>query len=133
MFHRFGSYALVISGSFTMRRELKGRARSRRAIEDANPTSGRYLMKTVSDDEARADLHKMLEVSQHERVVITCDGKPRAILVGLSDYDVEDLELANSAEFWRMIEERRSGPTLSLAEVKARIDKREAKGLSQCD
>jgi prevent-host-death family protein len=85
-------------------------------------------MKTVSEDEAKAELIKMLDASQVENVVITRNGRPHAVLVGLADYDAEDLDLVQSHEFWQMIEERRSGSSLSLAEVKARLEQRESNG-----
>lgn len=37
--------------------------------------------------------------------------------------DEEDLQLATSPEFWRMIEERRCGPSIPLAELEARLKK----------
>ena len=56
-------------------------------------------MKTDSEDEAKAELVKMLDASQEERVVITRNGRPHAVLVGLADYDAEDLKLAQSEDF----------------------------------
>lgn len=54
--------------------------------------------------------------------MISRRGKPCAVLVGVEGHDVEDLELAGSEEFWRMIEGRRtSGKSLPLAEVEARL------------
>ena len=90
-------------------------------------------MKTISEHEALAELLKMLDDSDLERVVITRNGRPRAVLVGLSDYDAEDLALANSADFWRMIDDRRSGASLPLAEVKSRLDARAENGSSPSD
>jgi prevent-host-death family protein len=46
-------------------------------------------MKTVSEDEAKAELIKMLDASQEEKVVSTRNERPRAVLVGLADYDAE--------------------------------------------
>jgi hypothetical protein len=44
--------------------------------------------------------------------------KPNA---GLEALDAEQLALAMSPEFWRMIESRRQGPEISLAESKKRL------------
>jgi hypothetical protein len=50
--------------------------------------------------------------------VILRRGKPCAVLVGTEDYDSEDLKLASSEDFWRMIRQRRSsGKSVPLAEV----------------
>jgi len=83
-------------------------------------------MKTVSDVEAQGDLQRVLDSAQDERVVITRDGKPAAVVLGLESYDAEELATASSPEFWRMIRQRRrGGSSMSLAEVKARLEARE--------
>jgi hypothetical protein len=51
---------------------------------------------------------------------VTKDGKPFAVIVGIEHKDREDLQLEESPEFWKMIEERRQRPTISLAEYEAR-------------
>ncbi|MGO9916001.1 MAG: type II toxin-antitoxin system Phd/YefM family antitoxin [Isosphaeraceae bacterium] len=67
-------------------------------------------------------LDSILTRAQSERIVISRRGKPCAVLVGIEDYDAEDLELARSQDFWRMIRRRRaSGKSLPLAEVEARL------------
>ncbi len=44
------------------------------------------------------------------------------MLIGIEHYDAEDLNLASSEDFCRMIHERRaSGKSFSLAEVEARL------------
>ncbi len=83
-------------------------------------------MKTISDREAQGNLQQVLDSAQEERVVITRNGKPAAVVLGLDAYDAEDLQLAGSREFWRMIEQRRNeGSSISLAEAKARLQARE--------
>ncbi len=83
-------------------------------------------MKTISDREAQGNLQQVLDSAQEERVVITRNGKPAAVVLGLDAYDAEDLQLAGSREFWRMIEQRRNGGSaISLAEAKARLKARE--------
>ena len=54
-------------------------------------------------------------------MVITRQGKPSAVVLGLESYDEEDLRLAISPEFWNMIQVRRQGRSIPLAEVKARL------------
>ena len=64
-------------------------------------------MKTISDLEAQGDLKNVLDDAQKERVVITRDGKLTAVVLGLESYNSEDLRLAGSPDFWKMIERRR--------------------------
>jgi hypothetical protein len=43
-------------------------------------------------------------------------------LVGIEDYDAEDLRLASSHHFWEMIRQRRTaGKSIPLAEVEKRL------------
>jgi PHD/YefM family antitoxin component YafN of YafNO toxin-antitoxin module len=67
-------------------------------------------------------LEAVLDLAQAERVVITRRGKPSAVVVGIDGYDEEDLALASSPAFWRMIEERRMGRFISRAELKKRLN-----------
>ncbi len=85
-------------------------------------------MKSLSVAEVQSNLDTVLDSAQKERIVITRAGKPSVVLVGIEAYDEEDLYLASSPEFWQMIEERRTGPSVSLSELKARLA---AKGRSQ--
>ena len=63
-----------------------------------------------------------LTCAQSERIVILRRGKPYAVLVGIEDYDAEDLRLASSEEFWQMIRQRRtSGKSISIAEVEEQL------------
>ena len=79
-------------------------------------------MKDVKEKELRTHLDSILTRAQSERIVISRRGKPCAVLVGIEDYDVEDIRLANSEEFWRMIRQRRaSGRSYTLDEAEARL------------
>jgi prevent-host-death family protein len=79
-------------------------------------------MKTISNLEAQTDIDAVLDCAQNERVVVTRNGRPSAVILGLESYDDEDLQLASSAEFWRLISERRSrGASISLSELKTRL------------
>lgn len=82
-------------------------------------------MKNVSTKELETNVDAVLSFAQSERVLISRQGKPCAVLVGVEDYDAEDLRLASSHDFWRMIHERRTqGQSLTLAEVEARLQPR---------
>jgi prevent-host-death family protein len=79
-------------------------------------------MSNVPDKELQQNLDSILTRAQSERIVISRRGKPCAVLVGIEDYDAEDLELASSEEFWRMIRLRRAnGKSVPLTEVESRL------------
>jgi prevent-host-death family protein len=79
-------------------------------------------MSDIPEKELQQNLDAILTRAQSERIVISRRGKPCAVLVGIENYDAEDLELARSEEFWRMITQRRtSGQSVPLAEVDARL------------
>ena len=78
-------------------------------------------MKSVSADYAKSNLKALLNSAQKERILVTRRGKPCAVILGVESYDEEDLQLASSPEFWRMIEKRRQEPSISLSELKARL------------
>jgi prevent-host-death family protein len=83
-------------------------------------------MKTISDRDAQSDLERLLDSAQEERIVITRNGRPSAVVLGLESYDAEDLSLAGSPDFWQMIERRRrQGSAISLAEARARLEAKE--------
>jgi prevent-host-death family protein len=85
-------------------------------------------MSNVPEKELQQNLDSILTRAQSERIVISRRGKPCAVLVGIEDYDAEDLELASSGDFWRMIRLRRaSGKSVPLAEVEARLGVTSAK------
>ena len=67
------------------------------------------------------DIHELLEEAQHERILVTRDGTPFAVIVGVAHKDQEDLRLESSPEFWRMIEQRRREPTVRLEDVEAEL------------
>ena len=78
-------------------------------------------MKSVSDQETQANFQDLLASAQNERVVITREGKPSAVVLGLESYDDEDVRLAVSPEFCEMIQLRRQGRSIPLIELKARL------------
>jgi prevent-host-death family protein len=79
-------------------------------------------MSDVPDKELKQNMDLILTRAQSERIVISRHGKPCAVLVGIEDYDAEDLGLASSEEFWRMIRLRRaSGKSFPLEDVETRL------------
>jgi prevent-host-death family protein len=79
-------------------------------------------MSNVPETELQHNLDSILTRAQSERIVISRRGKPCAVLVGIEDYDAEDLALAGSEDLWRTIRARRAdGKSVPLAEVEARL------------
>lgn len=78
-------------------------------------------MKTVALREAKQSLSGFVAHAQRERVLITKHGKPAALVIGVEGQDIEDVLLSQDPEFWKLVEARRQQPTLSLAEVRARL------------
>lgn len=72
-------------------------------------------MKTL--DVAHAGIETFLDAAKEERVVLTREGKPVALLIGL---DEEQQDLGSSEEFWNLIIERRRQRTISRAEMERR-------------
>ena len=68
-----------------------------------------------------ANLEECVRQAQGERVVITRNGKPVAVLVGVQGMDLEQIELGQSGEFWKLIQERRRQKTISSAELAKRL------------
>ena len=71
----------------------------------------------------KANLEECVRDAQAERVVLTRTGKPVALLVGVKGLDLEQIELGQSDEFWRLIRERRRQKTISRKELEKRLAK----------
>ena len=85
-------------------------------------------MKSIPANELKANLDAVLNSAQAERIVISRHGKPCAVLVGIEDYDAEDLRLASSQAFWNMIRSRRTrGKSIPLSDVEARLESADQK------
>ena len=67
------------------------------------------------------DVNGYLSAAQRERIIVTRNGEPLALVIGMENKDAEDFHYMTSPEFWRMIEEARRMPTMPLEEVKARL------------
>jgi len=78
-------------------------------------------MKTVALSDLQKKVESIVSSAQKERIVLTRGGKPSALLIGIESYDDEDLQLAGSADFWRLIEDRRRGQSIPLSELRTRL------------
>lgn len=81
-------------------------------------------MKTVNARDLQKRIKKCVDMSQRDRVVITRRGKPAAVLVGVEGKDWGEVVLQTSSSFWKLIEERRKEPTLSMKELRTRLKQR---------
>ncbi len=79
-------------------------------------------MKTIRMEQTTLDA--CLQDAQHERIVITRDGAPVALIVGLEGMDEEQVRLGGSDEFWKLIAERRRQVPLSRSALEQVIDRR---------
>jgi prevent-host-death family protein len=75
-------------------------------------------MKVVALRDAKQQLSGCVIRAQRERVLITKQGRPAALMIGVEGHDLEDVLLMQNPRFWKMIESRRAEPTVSLEEVR---------------
>ena len=78
-------------------------------------------MKEMTLERFAEDVRGAMEAAQLERILITREGLPFAVVIGIANKDEEDFRLEASPEFWRMIEERRQGPTVPLEDIEAEL------------
>jgi prevent-host-death family protein len=69
----------------------------------------------------RATLATCVTDAQRERVLITRNGKPLALVVGVKEMDEQQLRLGSSDRFWSLIAKRRTQKTISRAQLEKRI------------
>ena len=72
-------------------------------------------MKTLGMEQATLDV--CVREAQGDRVLVTRDGRPVAMVVGLADLDEDQLQLGASDKFWKLITARRKQPTVTRAEL----------------
>ena len=83
-------------------------------------------MREIKLEQLAGDVEDIVPSSSSDRVVLTRNGKPVAIVTGVSNLDEEDLGYIESPEFWKLIAERRKQSRISLNEAFTRLEKREA-------
>ena len=83
-------------------------------------------MKTLGMEQATLD--SCVREAQDDRVLLTRDGRPVAVVVGLGGLDDEQIALGLSEDFWRLITTRRREPTISRSELERRLNEAESKG-----
>jgi prevent-host-death family protein len=81
-------------------------------------------VKTVPVRDLQKKLNQSIDEAQEGRVVITRRGKPAALLVGVDGKDWKTVILETDPTFWKLIQQRRKKPAISLKELKARLDRK---------
>jgi prevent-host-death family protein len=76
-------------------------------------------MKVVGIKDAR--LEACVREAQREQVVITRKGKPVAVIVSANGMDLEQLELAYSEKFWKLVDKWRRQKTITREELEKRL------------
>ena len=82
-------------------------------------------MKQLTLEQLSEQLQDYVRSAQREQILITDNGKPIALLLGLENSDPEQLNLQLSARFWEMISDRRKRPTVTLSVVEAQLEELE--------
>jgi hypothetical protein len=77
-------------------------------------------VKTI--DIQHTDLDACVADAQSDRVVVTRDGNPVALVVGVRGLDDEQVQLGASDEFWKLISQRREEKTFDRAALEKRLD-----------
>lgn len=83
-------------------------------------------MKTVNVRNLQKNIRHCVSESQDDRIVITRNGKPAALIIGVEGADWESLVFQTSKSFWKMIETRRKEKTISVKEMKKLIERERA-------
>jgi PHD/YefM family antitoxin component YafN of YafNO toxin-antitoxin module len=76
----------------------------------------------IKMDLRQASLDTCVNNAQRERIVLTRNGKPVALIIGVEGLDEEQLQLGSSDTFWRLIAERRAQKTMTRAQLEQSIE-----------
>ena len=76
----------------------------------------------IKIDLKQATLDTCVNNAQRERIIITSDGRPIALIIGVEGMDEEQLQLGSSDTFWRLIAERRAQKTMTRAQLEQSIE-----------
>lgn len=85
-------------------------------------------MKVLAMRDAKTGFSATLDEAQRDRVLITRNGKPSVIVIGVEGRDFEDVLLMSNPKFWQMIEASRNNPkTYSMEEVRQYLAEKDSK------
>jgi prevent-host-death family protein len=82
-------------------------------------------MKQLTLEQLSEQLQDYVRSAQREQILITDNGKPIALLLGLENTDLEQFNLQLLAQFWEMISDRRKRPTVPLSVVEEQLEELE--------
>lgn len=66
-------------------------------------------------------LESCVDEAQRGNVLVTRNGEPVAIVVGVAGMDKDQIELGANGRFWSLIAERRGQPTVDRQELERRV------------
>jgi prevent-host-death family protein len=78
-------------------------------------------MKTIGVRELQKRIRECVESSQAENIVITRNGKPASVVIGVEGSDWEDLVVQSDPAFWRSIRDRRAEKSISAKQMRRRV------------
>lgn len=81
-------------------------------------------MVTMSLQQTTLDM--CISEAQRDKVIITQNDKPVAVIIGVAGMDAEQLQLSTSNKFWKLMAERREQKTIGRAELEQRLRRRSA-------
>ena len=76
-------------------------------------------MKTIGVEKTTLDV--CIENARSERVVVTRNGKPVALIVGVEGMDEDQLRLSSDGRFWNFISDRRKQRTVNRQQLEQMI------------
>jgi len=95
------------------------RNRPSSSSQAAPQNNGGDIMKIIGIQDAKLDT--CIKDSQRQLVVITRKGKPIALIVSANGMDLEQLELASSDKFWKLVRKWRKQKTITREELEKRL------------
>ena len=78
-------------------------------------------MKTIGVRDLQKRIKECVDASQAERVVITRNGRPASIVIGVEGSDWEDIVFQSDPAFWSMLRERRNQKSISSTDMRKRV------------
>jgi hypothetical protein len=70
-----------------------------------------------------ATLDRCVAEAQQERVILTRNGDPIALVVGIAGMDEQQVCHGSCPDFWKLVEESRRQKTISREELERRLNK----------
>jgi hypothetical protein len=80
-------------------------------------------VKTIQIEQATLD--DCVRDARQDRVLITQNGLPVALVIGLEGLDEEQMQLGSSDQFWKLIAARRTQQTIDRATPERELEERE--------